>query len=514
MLLSACMACYATVASGQEASISPDYETRAQEAIEALGLTGLAVTVVNGDEVLYQETYGVRDITTGEAIDQETLFPFGSIGKAFTTTAFAMLVDEGTVGWDDPVKDFIPDFEMSDPYITREFTIRDLVTHRSGLPLGAGDLLFVPDGDPDIDSILAVLRTIPPSTSFRADYAYDNLLYILAGEVLSRIEGKPWDQVIRERIFSQVGMDDCEALPSKGAAAENSITQHMRTPGEPTPKPVDPRYVLSDLSAPAGGLSCSITDLAKWAQFWLNEATTADGEKLLSDEQLQEVWSGVTITNVNPIYAEQGGSNFSQYALGWSLTDIHGEKMISHGGGVLGSVAHFALVPEEDIAVFVMANDYVPGISSLALQILSDTIAPEDDARWIEAIGAFYDNYIQTSVSDNAKDVENEDTFEPVRELTAYTGTYEDPWYGTSTVSMKDGALYLDMGRSEVLDTALIPVAADKFVARWPDSTLNADAYVMFEVEGDAVTGMTMEAVSSTTDFSFDFHDLDFTRTE
>lgn len=486
-----------------------------KQAVDEFKITGLAITVVTSDEIIYQNTFGVRDVRKpGVKVDENTLFPFASISKAFTTAAIAMLVDEGKLGWDDPVRNFIPEFEMSDPYITAEFSVRDLVTHRSGLPLGAGDLLVFPDGNPEVSDIVRAMKHIPPKTSFRSKYAYDNLLYVVAGEVVSRIEGKPWHKVIEERIFKPIKMTSCKALPSQAAAAKNTITQHLREPGSWEGEPIDPRYILGDNTSPAGGLSCSIKDLSKWAQFWLNGATTPDGKRLISEAQAKELWTGVTPQNVNPMLANLGNTHFSIYGLGWGLHDLHGNLLVSHSGGLLGAVSYFGILPEKDVAVFVTTNDFAIGTSFIALQILNDAANPQSESDWLAAATNFYNAYQASAAKDQGRSegAAVDAPVEPVRPLTDYVGAYMDPWYGLTTIEIRDGSLFIDMSRSQVLDAPLVPVADDKFVARWPDRKLNADAYVMFSIEDGKVADMTMEAVSDTTDFSFDFHDLRFVK--
>ncbi len=498
------------------AEVSPEQiEAYTEKTIEAFKNTGLAITVVTSNSVIFQDTYGVRDVRKPNVkVNEDTLFPFASVSKAFTTAALAMAVDEGKLDWDDPVRNFIPEFEMSDPYITKEFSVRDLVTHRSGLPAGAGDLLVFPDADPEVSDILAAMKHIPPTTSFRSQYAYDNLLYVVAGEVLSRVEGKPWHEVIETRIFKPLKMKSCKALPSEAAAAKNTITQHLRQPGSWEGEPIDPSYIMGDGVSPAGGLSCSIKDLAKWGQFWLNDAQTPSGERLISEAQVRELWTGVTPQGVSGMLAQLGDTHFSIYGLGWSLRDLHGKLMVGHSGGLLGAVSYFGILPEEDIAVFVTSNDFAIATSFLALQILSDAADPEANSDWIGTAIEFYNSYQASAAKDqgDGEDAPKDVAIDPVRPLADYTGTYVDPWYGPTSIEIREGSLYIDMGRSEALDATLIPVEPDKFVARWPDRNLNADAYVMFSAEDGEVTGMTMEAVSDTTDFSFDFHDLNFTR--
>ena len=508
----ALMAIGTTAVSAQE--LSPERVDQAARAtIEAFDIPGMVVTVVTGDEIVFTGAYGIRDVREpGTPVDTDTVFPFASIGKAFTTAALAILVDEGTLDWDDPVRQFIPEFTMSDPYITAQFSVRDLVTHRSGLPLGAGDLLVFPDGKPEVSDILAAVQHIPPATSFRSEYAYDNLMYIIAGEVLSRIEGKPWADVIHARIFEPLSMDSCEALPSAAEAAGNTVTQHSRAPGQADAAPIDPRFIIGDNTAPAGGISCSIADLSTWAQFWLNEGVAPDGDRLISEGQVDELWTGVTPQGVSPLLAALGDTHFSLYALGWTVRDFNGQLFVGHSGGLLGASSYFGILPEQDIAVFVTSNVSTYGSTALALQLLGEAAAPGASADWFGTLHGAYLSSQETAIRDSGDGDQPDIAIEPVRDLTAYTGTYVDPWYGPVSIELRDGALFIDMARSAVLDAPLVPVAPDRFVARWPDRSLNADAYVDFTPEGGRIAGMTMEAVSATTDFSFDFHDLHFAK--
>lgn len=487
-----------------------DIESYAQQTIEAFNITGLSIAVVSSDDVIFQKSYGQRDIRTDVPVDEDTIFPFGSVGKAFTTAALATLVDEGKLDWDDPVRKYIPEFEMSDPYITREFTVRDLLTHRSGLPLGAGDLMIFPDGYASVQDILNVFKHIEPATSFRSEYAYDNLMYIVAGDVLARIHGGSYAEALEARLFEPLGLESCDARPSRAAKAANGVTQHSRDVGTKNATPLDPRYIIPDSSAPAGGISCSISDMAKWAQFWLRGGTSETGDVVLSEARVSELWTGVTPTGVPRDIKAFANAHFNLYALGWSVADFHGEWLVSHGGGLLGAVSYFALLPDQDVGIVFMTNDFLPFVSGLGKQILQDVTAPEADFDWIANAEGWYNSYLETALKDaGAASEEPADVpVDPVRPLEDYVGSYRDPWYGLVTIRQTDEGLFVDMSRSEIFDTTLVSLGDDRFVARWPDRSLNADAYLDFVTEDDVVTGLRMNAVSETTDFSFDFHDL------
>ncbi len=486
----------------------------AKQTIEAFNITGMSVAVVSENSTLFQKSYGLKNINGSEPVNADTIFPFGSVGKAFTTAALATLVDEGKLDWDDPVRKYIPEFEMSDPYITRQFTVRDLLTHRSGLPLGAGDLLVFPDGYVEVDDVLNVFKNIEPATSFRSEYAYDNLMYIVAGDVLARASGSTWAGAIEERLFNPLNMESCKALPSEAIKSDNTVTQHTRNLGGKTAEPLNPLYIIPDGSAPAGGISCSINDMAKWAQFWLRRGKSASGDALISEEQVKELWTGVTPTSVPKDIGSFADAHFSLYALGWSVADFNGELLVSHGGGLLGAVSYLALLPEKDVAVVLMTNDFLPYVSGFGKQILQDVTKPEVEFDWIENAENYYNSYLEMASKDaGLVETEPKDiAAPPARELEEYVGTYTDPWYGDVTLSLREGSLFIDMSRSEIFDASVVSLGDDKFVARWPDRTLNADAYLNFQVENEVVKGLRMEAVSETTDFSFDFHDLRFVK--
>lgn len=507
-LILACFA-FSGPALAQDGMLAERIDQLARRTVDEFHITGLSITVVTSDEVLFAKSYGLREAGGDVAVDTDTIFPFGSIGKALTATTLAMLVDEGKLDWDDPVRDYIPEFEMSDPYITREFSIRDALTHRSGLPLGAGDLLFVPDGDPEISDVLAALKYIQPETSFRSEFAYDNMMYIVAGEVVARVEDKPWAQVVRERIFDPLDMDSCIALPSLAALAENTVTQHGRPSGSDTAEPIDPSYMLPDTAASAGGVSCSITDLGKWTQFWLRGGTTISGQQLVSENQIREMWTGVTPFPVSA-GMRPARTHFALYALGWGLYDFYGDLLVAHKGGTMGAVSHVALLPDRNVGVFITTNDMFPAIPALSYQILNEYAGFDPETDWLALAEESYAQFLDVS----GRDAVMAETLasEPTRALSAYEGTYKDPWYGEVSVVEQNGVLIFDMLRSTALTAPLVPVDEDRFLARWPDRTLNADAYVTFSTNGDCVTGLTLQAVSDTTDFSFDYEHLHFSK--
>ncbi|WP_324828056.1 serine hydrolase [Qipengyuania zhejiangensis] len=491
---------------------APDYEGEARRIVDALDATGMVAAVMVDGKVVYTGSFGVLEEGSDNPVTPDTLFPIASISKAFTTTALAILVDRGELDWDDPVRKYIPEFAMYDPWVSERFTIRDALTHRSGLPLGAGDLLIWPDGNAAPSDIVAALPHLRPTTGFRDGFAYDNLLYVIAGEVIERVSGKSWSDFVTDEIFTPAGMANCAADQSRIAPGRTVASGHERAAGETSGTPVDPRMNFSLTWAAAGGIFCTASDMMVWSKLWLDRGVTATGTRLVSEKQAAELWKGVTPVGSGAIPETGGSTNLSLYALGWFVRDWEGTPMVTHSGGAPGSTSNLILLPQENIAVFAASNDYMSTASAYTRQIADDLVGGRNEDVIAAAAKANREAndaalaLVSDAISPPA------DAARPSLPLSAYAGTYRDPWYGNVTISLRADGLFIDMQRSAILDGPLTPFAGDTFVAIWPDRTIKADALVTFEVADGAVTRMTMKAVSDITDFSYDFHDLDLVK--
>ncbi|HNP34723.1 MAG TPA: serine hydrolase [Woeseiaceae bacterium] len=490
-----------------------DIDRLLERAVKEFNAPGIAVSVVYDDKLFYADGRGITEVGTRTRIDENTLFQIASVSKAFTTASLALLVDEGKVGWDEPVIDYLPDFRMHDPWVTREFTIRDLLTHRSGLPLGAGDLLLFPKGNTTREEIIHAMRYLKPSTSFRSAYAYDNLLYIIAGEVVAAVSGIPFERFVEERLFAPLGMTDCSATFERVKPGAVKATPHVLVDGKLTTT----TSLESSTAAAAGGINCSARSMAKWAQFILDDGRTADGKQLISEAQVAELLKPVTITSSRGYMAEYAGQFLSGYALGWGVSTFYGEPMYSHSGGLWGMTTYIAVLPKERLAVFASNNQ----LSGAPLAIVNDVLDlflkdDNDEPRdWIAILSEVSSDRKDDAAKavKEAADARDADS-KPSLPLASYVGTYTDPWYGEIEIGMgDDGQLWFQSGRSEKLSGPLEHFQYDTFIARWSDRRLHADAYVSFSLSPlGKVEKIRMKAVSPATDFSFDFHDLDLTR--
>ena len=398
---------------------------------------------------------------------------------------------------------------MYDPWVTREFTIRDLLTHRSGLGLGAGDLLMWPEQESTSDEVVNALRYLKSVTSFRSAYAYDNLLYIVAGKIVEEVSGVPWEDFIETRIMSPLDMNDCRALPERLDGSKNRAVPHMLVDGQ-----LETTFFSGGGAvASAGAVNCNITGLAKWATMHLSAGAMPGGKRLISEETHANLWQPVTLTPVSKLSRDHARTHFSAYALGWRVSDFYGYLRVSHSGGLQGMTSYISLLPEKNVAVIVLNNQLSAAPVAVALEILNAYISDTPD-DWIEIIGTANEQRSgeATSKVDEAYAARDADS-KPSLPLEAYAGTYTDSWYGDVFVDINDDRLTMRFSRSKLLTGPMEHFQYDTFVAHWTDRSLFADAYITFSLDANgAIEAIKMRAVSPETDFSFDFHDLDLRR--
>ncbi|MFC3052330.1 serine hydrolase [Kordiimonas pumila] len=481
-------------------------------AMAAFQVPGMAVGIVKDGKLVFAKGYGVREDGKSDQVNADTIFQIGSNTKAFTAAALAILVDEGKLRWDDKVIDHLPQFKMYDSYVTQEFTVRDLLTHRSGLGKGAGDLMFFPATDMSRDEIMHGLRYLKPVSSFRDKYDYDNLLYMVAGQIIPAVTGQSWEDFITERIFKPLQMSDCSArydlITNKGNVAAPHVVIDSKVHVVPV---MDMRAI-----GPAGTINCNITGMSKWLEAQIGHGETLNGKQLFSAARSAEMWDVVTPTPKTPLLETMYGTHFSGYGLGWNLSDAHGQMRVHHTGGVLGTVTWVSIVPDLGLGVLVFTNQQNgAAMESVGGQIL-DAYLGQEGRDWVGIAQA-----MMAQRAANAAEVETEAAKVteraglPTLPLSSYAGTYTDAWRGDATVKLQGDKLILKFSRTKNLEGPLTPYSGNIFIVRWKDRSLDADAYVRFEqgFDGKAV-GMTMRAVSPATDFSFDFQDLDFRKVE
>lgn len=482
-----------------------------QRAMQTFEVPGMAVGIIKDGALVFARGYGVRELGRPERVDADTLFQIGSNTKAFTTAALAILVDEGRLHWDDRVIDHLPDFRMYDAYVTREFTIRDLLTHRSGLRAGAGDLMYFPESDFTRAEVIQGLRHLKPISGFRERFGYDNLLYMVAGQLIPAVTGMSWEDFVRTRILTPLHMGACAPTYELITDRSDVATPHVSVEGKIRPIPVSNLSVI----APAGAINCSIKGMSPWLITQLAAGRMPDGKQLFSAARSAEMWSVTTPQPVDPEAAALTGTHFIGYGLGWQLQDYLGRKRVSHTGGVAGTVTWVTLIPELQLGVVVFTNqEQGAAMQAVGNQILDAYLGgPARD--WIDILARRRKQRLEEAAALESQVAKVAATAAPPSlPLSSYAGRYRDPWRGDATIQMEGTQLVLKISRTKHLEGALTPYQGNVFLVRWKDRSLGADAYVRFSqsFEG-AVSGMTLQAISPLTDFSYDFDDLDFART-
>jgi len=485
-----------------------DLDRAVERTRAAFNVPGIAVAVVQDGKVVLAKGYGVRRLGDPAPVTPRTLFAIASNTKIFTASALAMLVDEGKLAWDDRVVDRLPGFQMSDPYVTREMRIRDLLCHRSGLGLGAGDLMFFPPTDLTAEEIVHRLRFVPLATSFRSAYAYDNILYTVAGEVIRAVSGRPWAEFIRERFFGPLGMASSrtsirDVRPGDDVAAAHAMDGDRLAPVE---------HDVMDNSAPAGAIVASAEDLTRWVRALLAKGDLGGGRRLFSEKRARELWTPLTLIphGEPPAALAEARSDFLAYAMGEDVRTYRGHLLVSHTGGLKGMVTEVSMVPGRNLGVIVLTNQE----EGAAFKAVTNTVldhylgAPPKD--WVAA-------FQEVRAAQKARAKEEVGKAEGARNaaskpslpLEGYAGRYRDPWYGDVLVEAAGGKLAMRFTHTPGLTGTLEHWQYDTFVVRWKDRTLDADAYVTFCLDpAGKVARVAMKAVSPSTDFSYDFHDL------
>lgn len=473
---------------------------------------GVAVAIVKDGQVVMERGYGVRELGKPAQVDAHTMFAIASNTKAFTAASLNMLQDDGKLKTTDRVIDHLPWFRMSDAYVTREMRIRDLLAHRSGLSLGAGDLLYWPTTTYSSREVAERLKDVPLTGGFREQYAYDNILFGVASLVIEEASGMSYRQFLQTRIWQPLGMTETrfngdDLKPGDNVAVGNAKFdfKDLRPVGVTTWRNV----------SGAGGIYSSVHDLSKWmnAQLAGGEIPGSGGKRLFSEQRQREMWTVLTPIPVGkPSIPELAAAtpNAMGYGQGWNLSDYAGHKLVWHTGGWPGQVSRLTLMPNEKIGVVVLTSAEV-GVAFNAITYEAlDMMLGNGGHDWLKGYGIAFEKSQGNADADWQKHVAARDAnSKPSLSLAKYAGTYRDPWYGDVVIRQGAKGLEMQFGKTAELLGDIEHWQHDSFIVRWRDRGLNADAFVNFSLDADgAIREVRMEPVSPLTDFSFDFQDL------
>lgn len=490
-----------------------------QHTMDKFTVAGVAVAVVKDGKIVHQKGYGVQSVENKKPVNEHTNFGIASNSKAFTAAVLAMLVEEGKLNWTDKVVTHIPEFKMYNDYVTQNFNIQDLLTHRSGLGLGIGDLMFFPDGaDFTIDDVLGSFQHFEPVSAFRTKFDYDNLLYLVAGEVIKRVSGNTWEQFVEERIFEPLNMDNSFTSLTYIKDFSNVASPHLNN-GKQL-KVVEPeRWEPEKINGAAAGIYSNVNDIANWMLVQLNKGKYGNElkQELFTEKSQNEMWKIHTSLepNRNPRY----NSHFNGYGLGWFLTDMRGNMVVSHTGGLIGMLSKTVLVPDLNLGVVVLTNTYLDGagVFSAVSQSIVDEYLGLADFDWASTYAKSFQGRnekakkVVAEVWETTKKAKNKKI-----NYNDYVGVYQDPWFGKVSVYLESNQLWFKSHRSSKLIGKMMYYKANTFVAKWEDRGLiDADVFVMFNLDEEGkAQGMKLKGISPLIDFSFDFQDLNLKRVE
>jgi CubicO group peptidase (beta-lactamase class C family) len=494
-----------------------DFSAYVDSARKTFDVPGIAVAIVKDGKVVMEQGFGLREIDKPDKVDANTLFAIASNTKAFTAASLQQLAEAGKLKMDDRVIDHLPWFRMSDPYVTHEIRIRDLLAHRSGLSLGAGDLLYWPPTSYTTKEVVERLRHVPIKNGFRSGYAYDNILFAVASLVIEQASGQTYADYVRDHIFKPVGMNETLIDKTYLKPGMDYAMGHAKFDFKDL-ETVPPMAWLNDPGA--GGIYASVHDLAKWVNVQLAggvlPTTGKDGkpQRLFSADSQQQMWSMLTPIDISkPPIPELAPftPHFYGYGEGWFLSDYHDQRLVWHTGGWPGMVSRVTMVPEQHLGVVVLTNqESGAAFNAITYRVLDAYLNPGNKTDWV----AVYDKAVKHSegkADDSWAKHQAAREKNPKLDLpqASYAGTFSDPWYGDVIVSNEGGKLRMRFSKTKQLIGTMTPWQHSSFIVKWDDRALNADAFVTYTLDADGkITEMGIKPVSPLTDFSFDFQDL------
>lgn len=472
-------------------------------AVRAWHEPGLAIAVVKDDKVVFAKGYGLRKRGEAAPVDENTVFAIGSLTKAFTAAAAGMLVDEGKLHWDGRVIDYLPDFRLYDPWVTREIRLRDLLCHRSGLPAQGGDLMAF-GSTYGRDDLLRRVRFLHPASSFRSAYAYQNLMFVAAGQVVADAAGMSWDNFAATRIFAPLGMDSTSTSVSKLASGGDIAMPHIYVEGESRAA----GHENVDNIGPAGAVNTSVRDMARWIRLQLG-AGTFEGRKLFSSAVSREMWQVQTPIHTMPAAGGEEEPLFHGYGLGWRIGDYHGRKIVGHAGGLAGMTSYLLLSPGERFGLVILTNGEFPIQTPLAKYVLDAWLGyPERD--WSAgALARFRAEERKDAASRAALDARRPVSAAGTPPLANLAGTYRSEAFGDMELRAENGKLAVRMVPLPRLKGVAVPWQYSTFLVTWKDPTCPR-TFLTFTLDPDGKpTGASLRRAEEG-DESFDFENYAF----
>jgi CubicO group peptidase (beta-lactamase class C family) len=444
--------------------------------IEDFDVPGLSIGIVRNDSIIYSKGFGTKEVNTSNTVNENTLFAIGSISKSFTALTLGILVDEGKIKWDDKVVTYLPYFELYDPYVTANFTIRDLLTHRSGLKDISGGTLWY-HSDLSRVEIIKNFKYLEPVSGFREKPAYQNIMYMAAGEIVREVTGTEWDRFLKERVFNKLGMSNSTSISSVRESNKNLAQPHIWN--ESYDKQSIEQEKMDNLAA-AGSIYSSANEMNNYMRFLLNNGVF-ERDTIVSEEIIDEIF---TPQIIYPISNPPFGNEFSSYGFGWWLSPIDGHKVIEHSGGVDGMSANLFMVKDLNIGVVILSNSSKEPAVFLLKAKLMEMIFEDASFDLYERV-----KVIRTKRLDGYKNATSQkkkiDGTQPSLDAALYTGVYSDKMYGKINIKqLKENELEISFTHSSVFKGILKHWHYDTYQIAWYDIRV-PNGYLTFNFNSD-----------------------------
>lgn len=420
-----------------------EFDLYAQAAFKQWAVPGAGVAIVKDGQVIFKKGYGVRELGKPEVVNTETLFACASTTKAMTAVCLGILVDEGKLKWNDPVSMHLPEFQLYDPFVTRDLKIRDLLIHNSGV--GNTDFLWSLMDIPD-DEVLRRMRMVKPSYSLRDGFIYQNIFYVAAGKVIEKVSGQPWESFIQDRIFKPLAMT--RTFPKMKYIKDDNYTKpHYKVDG----KIQVIGYTKDDAVGPAGSVWSSIGDMSQWTRCMLDSSKYSGG-RLLKPNTWIELFKPHTLVPANEFYptAKLTKPHWTSYGFGWFQHDYNGQKVNFHTGSLSGLIAIHGQLPDQKIGIYVFGNLDHAEVRHALMYKAFDLFALGGARDWSAEFLTLYTGLVEAGKKGEAKmEATRVLGTTPTLSLEAYAGKYTDPLYGELVIQLVGSQLKLNVNNFE-----------------------------------------------------------------
>jgi len=447
-------------------------------------VTGLSIGIVQNDSILFSKGFGSREIVKDQKVNDHTIFGIGSLSKSFTALTLGILVDEGKVSWDDRVKNYLPYFELYDPYVTENFTIRDLLTHTSGLKDVSGGTLWYHSDFSRVD-IIKRLKYLEPVSGYREKTAYQNVMYMVAGEIVREITGISWDDFLSKRIFDKIDMLNSTSISTIREANTNIARPQIWNENFEKTTVIQEQ---GDNLAAAGFIYSSANDMNNYMRLLLNNGVYKN-DTIVSKDVINEIFKPQVLFQIS---GPPFGNEFSSYGLGWWLTPWNGHKIIEHSGGIDGMSAQLFMVKDLNIGVVILTNVSKEPASFVLKAKLLEIIFKDKSFDLYDRAIEYRKQRIENIKESISKQPRIEKT-KPSLPLKSYIGVYNDKMYGDINLSqINNEELEISFSHTPLFKGKLTHWYFDTFKIDWydirvPDGFLNFNFNSKREILGFSI---------------------------